>query len=238
MAPKILAIVPARGGSKGIKGKNLKKLQGVSLVARCGQVLKDIEQISLALVSTDSEEIAEEARRNGLQVPFLRPDSLSGDLISDIDVLQHALVEAEHFAKTTFEIILMIQPTSPMRQKSDVTDVLYRMQQGAFDSVFTVSETDSKGHPFKQFTLDGDTISYFDKRGESIIARQQLKPTYHKNGLVYAVTRECLVSQATLLGKSASYVCTRRLTVNIDTPLDLQFADFLLSGQHEFGSSV
>jgi len=238
MARKILAVVPARGGSKGIKGKNLKKLQGVSLVARCGQVLRGIEQISLALVSTDNEQIADEARRYGLQVPFLRPEKLSGDLVSDIDVLQHALAEAERIAKTTFDIILMIQPTSPMRQESDVLEVLEKIQQGAYDSVFTVSETDSKGHPWKQFTLDGDAINYFDNRGESIIARQQLKPTYHKNGLVYAVTRECLVEQGALLGKKATYICTQRLTVNIDTQHDLLLADFLLSRQRDLGGSL
>jgi CMP-N,N'-diacetyllegionaminic acid synthase len=234
--PKILAVVPARGGSKGIKGKNLKKLQGKSLVAKCGHVLKDIDQIDLAIVSTDSEDIAEEARLNGLQVPFLRPERLSGDLISDIEVLQHALEEAERFQNITFDIILMIQPTSPMRHKSDILEVLDKIQRGGFDSVFTVSETDSKGHPLKQFVLDDDSINYFDARGKKIIARQQLKPTYHKNGLAYAVTRRCLIEQKTLLGENASYVCTQRPTVNIDTPSDLQLAHFFLSELDEFGS--
>jgi len=224
----ILAVVPARSGSKGVKNKNMRKIAGKSLVAMCGEVLRSIEQIQLAVVSTDSQEIVQEAERAGLTAPFLRPENLSGDFVSDIEVLSHALRESEKFAKHRFDIIIMIQPTSPMRKVEDVIAVLDKLQTGHFDSVFTLSETDSKGHPYKQFAIDGDSIRHYDERGASVIARQELTPTYHKDGLVYALTRECLMEQQTLLGRKASFVITTRQTVNIDTAEDLAYAEYLM----------
>ena len=103
---KVLAIVPARGGSKGLPGKNLKHFRGFSLVANVGNLIKDFLIIDRAIVSTDSLEIAEEAKCSGLDVPFYRPKDLSGDLVSDIQVLKHALIEIEAIDKVVYDIVL------------------------------------------------------------------------------------------------------------------------------------
>ena len=229
MDRKILAVVPARGGSKGIKLKNLREVRGVSLIGYVADVIQNLPEIHTSIISSDHADIISEAMKFGLEAPFIRPKVLSGDRISDIDVLTHALHEIERFKGQKFDIILMLQPTSPFRTTVDVRKTLSKLIEGDYDSVFTISETDSKGHPLKQFNLNGNDISYYENAGSAIIARQELKSVFHKNGLVYALTRQCLIEQKTLLGVKSSYVLTKRPVVNIDTEFDLILADFLMS---------
>ena len=99
------------------------------------------------------------------------------------------------------------------------------------DAVWTVSETDSKGHPLKQLTIDGNRLDLYDQRGHAIIARQQLVPVYHRNGVAYAMTRDCLMRQKTLMGeKTAAHVVTTH-QISIDTEWDIALAEFVLSQQ-------
>ena len=197
----ILAIVPARGGSKGIPLKNLKKLGDYSLIARVGLTVKKIPEIDRVVVSTDNEKIAKEAEKFGISAPFKRPKSISGDYISDYDVLLHSLKSIEKIDKRKYDIILMLQPTSPLRKPLHIKNTLKMLIDNEFDSVWTVSETDSKHHPLKQLTIKNSMINYYDVEGSNIIARQQLKKTYHRNGIAYAMTRDCIVEQKSIRGK-------------------------------------
>jgi CMP-N-acetylneuraminic acid synthetase len=99
---------------------------------------------------------------------------------------------------------------------------------GGYDAVWTVSETDSKAHPLKQLVLNGDRLDYYDPAGAAIIARQQLKPVYHRNGVAYAISRRCLTELKSIKGEKASAVVINDPLVNIDTPDDLLWANFLL----------
>src|SRR5687768_16699729 len=108
---RVLAIVPARGGSKGIKLKNLRMVAGKSLVGWAGDVLRAVTLIDRRIVSTDHDQIADEARKFHLDVPFMRPEHLSGDFISDLDVLTQAVVDCEKVYQEQYDVILMIQPT-------------------------------------------------------------------------------------------------------------------------------
>ncbi len=229
MDRKIIAVVPARGGSKGVKLKNLRKIRGVSLIGYVAGVIQTLPEIHTSIISSDHADIISEAERFGLEAPFTRPNRLSGDRISDIEVLTHALLKMEMLKGYEYDIILMLQPTSPFRTAGDVRKTLSKLVEGGYDSVFTVSETDSKGHPLKQFNLNGNDISYYEDAGAAIIARQELKPVFHKNGLAYALTRKCLLEQKTLLGKRASFVKTERPVINIDSEFDLALANFLMS---------
>ncbi len=150
---RILVVCPARGGSKGIPLKNLQPFLGVPLVARVGHLIADIPGIDRAIVSTDSEAIAKVADASGLDVPFYRPEELSGDRISDLEVLSHALVESERLDGVQYDIIVMLQPTSPLRLAVHVQDTIDMLIDGDWDAVWTVSETDSKNHPLKQLTV-------------------------------------------------------------------------------------
>lgn len=225
----VLAVVPARGGSKGIKLKNIQPVRGVPLVALTGQVVSKLSYIDRAVVSTDNAEIAKIAEDSGLSVPFMRPEQLSGDRVADWDVLYHALTCCEDMDRKCYDIVLMLQPTSPMRRPEHVTETIEKLISGGYDAVWTVSETDSKGHPLKQLILDGDRLSYYDPEGKKIIARQQLKPVYHRNGVAYAMTRECIIDKKNICGDNLSYVVIDEFMVNIDIPFDLILADFILS---------
>lgn len=229
---KILAVVPARGGSKGVPLKNLRPLQGIPLVALAGHFTRQLSWLDRAVVSTDHEEIGRVAEGAGLTFAFTRPPELSGDRIGDWDVLSHALGVMEKKDNCVYDVILMLQPTSPFRRVEHVTNTVKKLIEGNFDAVWTVSPTEAKGHPLKQYTVVDDKLDNYDPRGAQIIARQQLTPVYHRNGVAYAITRECLVEQRSILGKRPSAVIIDEPMANIDTEEDLVWAEFLLTRQN------
>lgn len=231
----ILVIVPARGGSKGVKLKNIRPVNGVPLVALVGQVVKKLEYVDRSVVSTDHPEIAEIATEAGLEAPFMRPAELSGDFVADWDVLHHALLECEKIDNRQYDVVVMLQPTSPFRKPEHVTATVNKLIKGGYDAVWTVSETDSKAHPLKQLVIRDDGLDYYDPAGATIIARQQLSPVYHKNGVAYAITRNCLVNHKSIKGDKTSFVVIDDQLVNLDTEFDFKLAEFIL--QHPGGSN-
>ena len=226
---RILAICPARGGSKGIPLKNLQPFLGVPLVARVGHIVAEIPEIDRAIVSTDSEEIANIAKDSGLEVPFYRPEEISGDRISDLEVLSHALVEMERLDGVDYDIVVMLQPTSPLRRVEHVLGTINMLIDGGWDAVWTVSETDSKNHPLKQLTINNGQLDYYDRSGKQIIARQQLAPVYHRNGGAYAIRRDCLLDQKSIKGERTGSLVLNENMVSIDTYWDLELAELIAS---------
>jgi CMP-N,N'-diacetyllegionaminic acid synthase len=223
---RILAVVPARGGSKGVPLKNLHPLRGIPLIAHVGRVVRDVPGIDRALVSTDHPDIAAEAERAGLAAPFMRPAELSGDLVSDLQVLEHALTTAEQLDGVSYDVVVMLQPTSPLRRPAHITAVLDKLVNDGWDSVWTVSPTDLKYHPLKQLSVgEGGAMGYFDQGGAGIIARQQLRPVYHRNGVAYAFTRACLLKQRTIMGARSAAVVLDEPLVSIDTLDDFRLAE-------------
>ena len=227
---RVLAVVPARGGSKGVPLKNLREVGGVPLVGLAARVAKELDFIDRAIVSTDHDGIAGVAKDYGLDVPFVRPEDISGATISDWQVLIHALTEMERIDAVTYDIVVMLQPTSPSRTPEHVRRTVARLVRDELDAVWTVSETDSKAHPLKQLTIGSDgSLRYYDPAGAVIIARQQLKPVYHRNGIAYALTRQCLVEQKTIFGEKSGAEIIEGHLANIDTEFDLDWANYLLS---------
>jgi CMP-N,N'-diacetyllegionaminic acid synthase len=226
---RILAVVPARGGSKGIPMKNLRSVGGRSLVALVGDVVALLPEIDRAVISTDHEEIARVGQDAGLDAPFRRPEEISGDRIGDWDVLVHALEATEANDGMHYDIIVMLQPTSPLRRAEDVRGTIKMMVEGNYDAVWTVSETDIKSHPLKQLVVHNGDMEYWDSRGAQIIARQQLTPVYHRNGVAYAISRECLLVQKTIKGKRTGAYVVEGEHVSIDTEKDLELVALILS---------
>jgi CMP-N,N'-diacetyllegionaminic acid synthase len=228
---QVLVVVPARGGSKGVKLKNLRTVGGVPLVARVGHLLSELPWVDRAVVSTDNTEIARVATESGLEAPFMRPDTLSGDRIGDLEVLVNALEEMEGIDAVTYDIIVMLQPTSPLRTADHVTSTLRKLIDENWDSVWTVSETDSKSHPLKQLTISDETeaLDYYDPNGGQVIARQQLGKLYHRNGAAYAIRRDCLLEQGTIKGARTGALVMDGEFVSIDTEWDFRLVDFILA---------
>tara|TARA_Y100000816_G_C26108366_1_gene590152 strand:- start:8334 stop:9035 length:702 start_codon:yes stop_codon:yes gene_type:complete len=224
---KILAVVPARGGSKGIRLKNLKKINGKSLIQIVSEVILKSKIFTNAVVSTDNNLIRKEALKFGLDVPFIRPKSLSGDLISDVEVLRHALKKSESFYKVHYDYIMMLQPTSPLRTKKDLLKLASMMNKKKYDAIWTISETDLKFHPLKQLKINDGLLNYWDSKGKNIIARQQLNPVYHRNGVGYIISRECLVKKNSIKGNKTGFLLVKTPQISIDTLEDLKKAEMI-----------
>jgi CMP-N-acetylneuraminic acid synthetase len=231
----VLAIIPARGGSKGIPLKNLRPVRGRPLVALVGDVVKGVAEIDRAVVSTDHDEIARVASAAGLADFFRRPPALSGDRIGDFDVLLHALEATEAHDRRRYDIVVMLQPTSPLRTPGQVSATIRMLVEGGWDSVWSVSPTDSKAHPLKQLVVGGErALDYYDSRGGDIIARQQLAPVYHRNGVAYAMTRGCLTDQRTIKGARCGAYVVEGEHISIDTEEDIERVEWWLD-RHEAG---
>ena len=225
---KILAVVPARSGSKGVKDKNMKTLGGISLIARAAKCLNELDWIDIKILSTDSNRYADEGRRYGLQVPFLRPDFLSNDSATAIDTMRHALKEAEKEFNVEFDMLLIIEPTSPFRTSLDIENTCIELIENNADSVVCVSPLDTKCHPAKALTIQNGRLSHYSQKGKDITARQQLESLYARNGVCYAITKNCLLHSNDIITNKTRAFLVERHIVNIDEPIDLKWAEFLM----------
>jgi CMP-N-acetylneuraminic acid synthetase len=207
-------------------------VHGMTLIARAGAVLAQLDFLDLALISTDSPDYAAEGRRHGLAAPVLRPPHLSGDDAVVMDALQHALAAAEQHAGTRFDIILVVEPTSPLRTADDLRVATELLISSGADSVVTVSPLQPKAHPLKILCHANGRLRFFAEQGRSITNRQDLTGEYFwRDGLCYALTRSCLLEKARIMTDNTVPLITRRPVVNIDEPLELVLAEHLLEQQ-------
>lgn len=222
---RILAVVPARSGSKGIPNKNMTLLGGVSLIGLAGIALSQLSFIDAKIISTDSPEYKREGVRYGLDAPFLRPAKLSRDDSGAIETIQHALLESEKYYSVKFDIILIIEPTSPLRTSKDIEQAIYRLLETGADSVVTVSPVPSKFHPLKILKADDGKLKFYLDDGQYIKGRQQLtKEFYWRNGVCYALTRACLMEHQAIFTNNTIPEITSRDVVNIDDPVEVELA--------------
>lgn len=225
----ILAVVPARSGSKGIPDKNMRTLGGVSLIGRAGDTLSALSWLDYAVISTDSQVYADEGKAHGLMAPFLRPADLSGDKAGAVETMIHAIEEVERNEGVTIDIALIVEPTSPMRLPRDIEAATRLLITSGADSVVAVSKLDTKAHPGKALRVDGDRLGFYEARGAGVVARQSLEPLFFRNGVCYALTRDTLVNKNTIFTEHTLPLLIERPLVNIDEPIDLDWAEFLLS---------
>jgi len=225
---RVLAVVPARSGSKGIRHKNLQPLRGVSLIGWTGLTLARLPWVDTKVLSTDTQAYVAEGRRYGLDVPFLRPAMLGTDRALAIDVLAHALQASEAEYGGRFDIVLLLEPTSPLREPSDVERTVRRLIATRAPSVVTVSSVPARFHEDKLLTVRGGRLRFLTARGRRIGPRQQLRGTrYWRNGVCYAFTRACVLARRAVITPRTVAEVIDRPVVNIDDPLDLTWAAFL-----------
>jgi CMP-N,N'-diacetyllegionaminic acid synthase len=235
---RVLAVVPARGGSKGLPLKNLQKLQGIPLVGLAGDCAVQVAEIDRAVVSTDHEEIAAVAKAHGLDAPFMRPEEISGDRIGDLEVLMHALHATEADDNKSYDIVVMLQPTAPQREARHVSSTIRMLVDGNWDSVWTMSPIDLKNHPLKMLCYDSSkgSFDYNNPEGGKIIARQQLSQLYLRNGVAYAISRECLLEQQSIKGRKSGALVLEENFISIDTQWDLDLVEYVMRA-HAAGES-
>jgi CMP-N-acetylneuraminic acid synthetase len=223
----VLAVVPARGGSKGVPRKNLAHVGGKSLIERAALVIKALPWLDAAVLSTDDDEIAAEGRRCGLEVPFRRPAELSSDTAGAVEMWRHAWLECERLHNRKFELSVLLEPTSPLRQPQDVEKTVGVLLSGKHAAAATVSRTPAQYAPEKTLSLRDGVITFAVPGGARIRQRQQLPAYYHRNGACYAVRRATLVDEGTIVERDCAAVIIERRLVNIDEPSDLELAEHL-----------
>ena len=222
-----LAVIPARGGSKGIPGKNLREVGGVSLLVHAIRAAREAERVSEFVVSTDSDEIAGAATAAGARV-VVRPSELATDDAPVAAALSHALETVEAEGSGPFDVVVLLQPTAPLRTGTHVDGALRALENApTADSVVSVCVVED-AHPGRMYRLPGDgTMTPLWPEWERS-PRQALPPVYHRNGAIYAVRRDTLLRHGLAIGRRpVPYVMPPELQANIDAERDLIVADAL-----------
>ena len=224
-----LAIIPARGGSKRIPRKNLATVGGQSLLAWTIQAANKAQNVSHVLVSTDDREIADAARAMGIDVPWLRPEDLSTDTTSTLDVLSHALNWAVEKLTPVPEFGVLLEPTAPLRTGEQIDRAISLLMNSDADCVAAVSELPHVFHPDEVLIVEGGTLRPYlrDQTMDSRRLRNEQVSAYILNGLVYAFRIKSVLSGNGLFGRKTIPMITRwEDFLDIDTPQDLELANF------------
>jgi CMP-N-acetylneuraminic acid synthetase len=228
-AAGVLAIIPARGGSKRIPRKNLAPVAGRSLLAWSIQAARNAQHVSRVLVSTDDAEIATSARAEGAEVPWLRPESLSADDTSTLDVLVHALGWAVDKLTPPPEVAVLLEPTAPLRTGEHIDRAIAMLLASDADCVAAVSELPHVFHPEEVLTVEQGELKPFlaGRTMDSRRLRNRQSAAYVLNGLVYAVRVSSVLAGRGLFGnKTLPLVTSWEDFLDIDTPDDLDLAAF------------
>ena len=197
----VLALVPARGGSKGIPGKNIRALAGRTLLEYVGQAAAASGAIDRVVLTTDDERIANEGRRVGLEVPFMRPPSLAADDTPMLPVIVHA-VEALEGAGWSPEIVVLLQPTSPLRRPEHIRAAVEQLRSSGADSVVTVVELPRHLSPDYVMRVDDGMLVPFLPEGARVTRRQDARPAFVRDGTVYAFWRRTLRDTQSIYGRT------------------------------------
>jgi CMP-N,N'-diacetyllegionaminic acid synthase len=217
---RILAIVPARGGSKGVPGKNIRKLAGRTLLDYTALAARESGVIDRIVLSTDSEEIADVGKRAGLEVPFMRPAALAQDDTPMLPVIQHAIDSLAAEGWTT-DVIVLLQPTSPLRRSSHVRDAVKLLHESTADSVVTVIEVPRHLSPDYVMRIDDGVLRPFLHEGARVTRRQDARPAYSREGTVYACWHATLERFGNIYGdRCQPLMLDPADSLSIDSPAD------------------
>ncbi len=226
---KILAIIPARGGSKGVPGKNIKLLGGKPLIAYTIQAAQKATLLTQTILSSESDEIIQVAKDYGLVVPFKRPAYLATDESPTILTLIHAL---EYFSSIgiEFDAICLLQVTNPFRTSEFIDKAIEKFINSKADSLIAVLKVPHEFNPHWAFEKNGDENLVISTGESDIISRRQELPNaYYRDGSIYITKTEVILNQKSLYGKSIAYIEADELRhVNIDTIEDWEKAEKML----------
>lgn len=222
----MIAIIPARGGSKGLPGKNIRPLLGKPLIEYTVESAMKAKSISRIIVSTDSPEIADVARQSGAEVPFLRPNYLATDTALAIDTYLFTIDKLRNSDQLNIEEFIVLQPTSPLRTSEDIDNAVTLFREKEADSVISVVEAEHPVQWYKQINQKGVLHDYLTD--SSLSNRQELVKTYLPNGAIYILKYELLLTLRTYYSKKTyPYIMPKKRSIDIDELFDFHMAEYL-----------
>lgn len=233
---EILALIPARGGSKGIPGKNLISLCGKPLIQYTIDAAKKSKIITRTILSSDDDEIINYCKKQDIEVPFKRPEEYAEDTSSMIDVIYHAVRFLELKENYLPDYILLLQPTSPLRTENHIDEALTKLINSGADSIVSVVDVPHNFNPYSIMSLKDDYLIphlEFDEKKNS----RQLKPKYFaRNGAaIYAFTYDCLMNKNSIYGdKILPYFMKKEESIDIDEKIDLLFSETIIRNKDKY----
>lgn len=226
MLRRNLAIIPARSGSKGIKDKNVKELNGKPLIAYTIEVARKSKIFEDIVVSTDSEKYADISKKYGALVPFLREEKLSGDQASSLDVILDVLEKMKQLGKE-YDTLILLQPTSPLRTEEDLKQAYEFYLEKKASAVVSVCEMEHS--PLWANTLPPSKKIDNFLRDIGNKNRQQLEKYYRVNGAIYIVNVEYFKKYKNFYQEdSYAYIMSRENSIDIDEEIDFKIAEYLI----------
>lgn len=226
---RVLGIVTARGGSKGIPRKNIVPLLGKPLLAYTAEAALAAQRLTRTVLSTEDEEIARVGRLCGLDVPFLRPVELARDETPTIPVLQHVVRSLEAVGEC-YDAILTLQPTTPLRRAEDIDQAIILLERTGADSVISFVDVGEK-HPARMKSITPEGCAMDPPFAEQFEGqrRQDLPKLYLREGSIYLTRRHVLMEHHSLKGNDCrAYLVPAERACNIDTPFDLFLAEQMI----------
>jgi CMP-N-acetylneuraminic acid synthetase len=225
----VLGLVPARGGSKGVPGKNVRPLAGHTLLEYTARAARDSGVIDRLMLSTDAPDIADAGRRAGLEVPFMRPAALAADDTPMLPVIQHALAETAKHGWSP-DVIVLLQPTSPLRRPDHIRDAVTMLRETNADSVVTVVEVPRHLSPDYVMRIEEGRLRPFLPDGAGVTRRQDARPAYSRDGTVYAFRRSTIERFGGIYGDDCRpLLIDATESISIDSPADWDEAERLLA---------
>ncbi|KMY29187.1 acylneuraminate cytidylyltransferase [Lysinibacillus xylanilyticus] len=220
MQPKILAIISARGGSKGVPRKNIKELAGKPLIAWTIEAANKSKYITRTILSSEDREIIDIAKKYGCEVPFVRPRELAQDDTPGIGPVLHAIEQCPGY-----DYVVLLQPTSPLRTVADIDSCIeYIIEQGA---KFCVSVTEPEKSPYWMYTLEDKTIKPLIEQKQLTTRRQDLPSVYALNGAVYVGETSWLQkTKSFITDETIGYIMEKSHSYDIDTEEDFSFCEW------------
>ena len=223
----VLAVIPARGGSKELPRKNIKLVNGKPLIYYTIREAKKSRYLSKIVVSTDDDEISEISSDYGIQV-VKRPKKLARDKTPIEDVIRHVIKYLERLEKFHTDIVVILQPTSPLREAKDIDGAIKKFLKGGVDLVVSVAKINHPPH-WTYVLRDNSRLERFIKNKKFVYRRQDAQQTYRLNGAVYVTSAKNIMHRKILDGVIRAYVMLQDRSIDIDSQLDFDFAEYLMN---------
>jgi CMP-N-acetylneuraminic acid synthetase len=229
----ILAIVPAREGSKGIPKKNIYPLYNTPLIYYTIKAIQRSKLITRAILSSDSSEVIKVAKDYGLEVPFVRPSKLAQDDTPALPVVKHAVKWLEETENYKVDYIILLQPTSPLRTENHIDEALSILINSDADSLVSIVEVPHNFNPYSIMKLQGKYLSPYLLFDENKNLRQFKPVFYARNGAaIYAFTYNCLMNKHSIYGdKILPYLMEKASSIDVDDLFDLKLCEWILSSR-------